>query len=343
MPENTTFRFKYTYYKDWQGGKKNRITVKAPMLWFEAPLAENTSIEGSFVIDTVSGASALYHDTLTGASGKGIEDQREAGDFTVTQYFENFSISAGAGFSSEDDYDSLGGNLVTRVWSDDKNTTLTLGIQGSNDEVRSTNNPELSEFRGEVGALIGITQVLDPDSLVQSNIALRRQYGYLSDPYKPFDSRPDNRTLLAWLTRYVHYVESFDASLHVDYRFYNDNWGISSHMFEVAWYQPLGEDERWLIRPSIRYYTQSEADFFSTSFPPVLEEGDLYTADQRLSGFGRFSFGFKVIRDFGHGFSADLALFVTYTANGMRAISPGTPGMDDLVSSYILLGFSKEF
>ena len=80
---------------------------------------------------------------------------------------------------------------------------------------------------------------------MQSTLTYALGNGFLSDPYKqalvvgePFaDSRPDLRNQIAWLTRYRHHFSSLNASFHADYQFYWDDWNITAHTLEVAWYQ----------------------------------------------------------------------------------------------------------
>ena len=170
-PKDTTVRFQYSYFDEWQEGGEDRMRIQAPQLWFQTPVAENWAVEGGFVVDDVSGASPLFYDTLTGASGLGIDDRRDAGDLTVSRYFERFSVSLGGNYSTEDDYDSTGGNGVFQYWSKDKNTTYSLGFNGVHNRVGSVNNPELDELRRDYGVFFGVTQVIDKYSQMQSNIS----------------------------------------------------------------------------------------------------------------------------------------------------------------------------
>src|SRR5207244_4012053 len=63
------------------------------------------------------------------------------------------------------------------------------------------------------------------------------------------------------------------------------SFGDHSHTFELAWYQPL--PNAFAVTPSLRYYTQSAADFFfGPPFGNGLVPGEPYTADTRLSAFG---------------------------------------------------------
>ena len=60
---------------------------------------------------------------------------------------------------------------------------------------------------------------------------------------------------------YRHFFEQQNAALHVDYRYFDDDWDVASHTIDVAWQQNLAHDFR--LTPFIRYYSQHEAEFFN--------------------------------------------------------------------------------
>lgn len=145
---------------------------------------------------------------------------------------------------------------------------------------------------GTDGYLLGLQQVIDENSVFQSNLTFSSADGFLSDPYKTFDNRPGSRDAIAWLNRYIRYVESADASLHLDYRYFADSWDTESHTFEVAWYQPFLDN--WMIRPSVRYYSQSGAEFFTGKYPPENFKST-FSADQRTGPFTSLIVGLKLV------------------------------------------------
>ncbi|MCB0328300.1 MAG: DUF3570 domain-containing protein [Bdellovibrionales bacterium] len=340
MAEQAQFRFQYAYYKDWQGAGQDRISVRAPMAWLKTPVGESTEFEGSVVLDTISGASPLYHDTLTGASGIGIEDERFAGQAKVTEYFDDYSIGVNTSYSKEDDYESRGVAIDGRVWNENKSTTFAFGLSGNSDDISSTNNPDLDETSNTFGGLLGVTQVINKNSLLQSNLTFSRSSGYLSDPYKPGDIRPEERNRFAWLNRYVLYVPDLKGSFHLDYRHYRDSWGVNSHTFDSMWFQPIGEV--WTLRPHVRFYSQSKADFFSNVFPDPTP-GRAFSADQRLSGFGEITLGLKVIRDFGKDFSMHVGVDLVEQRGAWKIGSRGSPNIENFHEAILAFGFSKTF
>lgn len=346
-PYKNTLQLEYYDYQDYQSGSqgRDRIRVQAPMVGFEVPIGESWAVDGGFVLDSVSGASPLYLNTLSGASGLGINDTRRAGDLNVTKYFDDFSIALGGSYSDEDDYTSAAGQLETKIWRADRNQVLTLGVSGGSDDITSSNDPDLDESRNTFGYLVGFSQVIDPQSLVQVNLSMKIADGYMTDPYKSEDNRPQSRDQYALLTRYIRFLECDDSSIHFDYRYAADSWEIASHMLEVNWYRPLGD--RWMLRPTLRYYTQKGASFFSEVFPPPTDEqGDplgFYTADQRLSSFGSISAGLKTSYEIAPGYNVFLLYTFTQQSSDLKLGGDGSDAIYDFYSRYIGTGLNVEW
>jgi hypothetical protein len=318
-PVEPMIEFSTFFYEDWQRGSQDRMQVFAPVSYFQLPLSESWSTRGSVVYDSMSGASPMYHDTLSGASGLGIEDNRWAGNLMLTKGFEGFDLSVGLETSSEDDFTAYGGSLASTVWSADKNSSLQFGFSHGYDEITSTNNPLLDENRQTWGGLVGVTQVLSKSSIIQFNLSYSTSDGYLTDQYKSNDKRPASRDMYAALARYNHFFSDYNGSLHVDFRTYYDSWDIRNQMIELAWYQELGST--WIIRPLARYVTQTEAFFYNPLFPP--DTSGFFSADQRMGGFGGVSGGLKFV----YKLSKSLDLTALYEYFHQRSnLSLGTPG-----------------
>ncbi len=316
------------------------MKIHAPTAFVGTPLGEKNYIEGSFVFDTMSGASPHYLHSLSGASEVGIKDNRRAWDLKLTHMFERFSIGLGGHMSDEDDYTSRGGAIESKVWSSDKNTTLALGLSVDSDEVGSSQDPAFSEDRRTFNYLLGITQVLSAESIVQSNITYSSARGYQSDVYKALDNRPQSRGMWAWLTRYNRFFQDMESSLHVDYRLYTDTWDVLSHMFEVAWYQPLGQS--WMVRPFIRYYSQGAAQFFEDNFPPSSERS-FFSADQRLGDFGSIGGGLNLAYDFGSGLSVDASVESFLQKPSLKLGGGGSDNIEDFYAWFFSIGLAKKF
>jgi hypothetical protein len=341
VPDAGIVSLKYLDYRDWQPGE-NRMTVKSPSFYVLAPFAGAYAFEGAVVYDAMSGASPLWFNTLSGASGLGITDYRTAVDAKVTRYYDRWSIGVAGVYSHERDYISRGGSLDVRWWTPDKNTTLNFGFGGAVDSISPTDREIDNGQRHTVEFLLGVTQNLSPTQIIQSNLTYSNGHGYYSDPYKPLDRRPDNRQIFAWLTRYNQFFADADGTLQMSYRFINDSFGGKSSAFTLAWVQGLAQG--WTITPNLRVYTQSAASFyFNPPYPQGFKFGQYYTADTRLASFGALTGGIKVAKTFADGWTADLRADYYRQNSSWALFSSGSPGIETFSARWIEAGISKTF
>lgn len=236
-------------------------------------------------------------------------------------------------------------------------------------------------FRGERqdwAPHIGLTQVLNKNATFATNLGFTRGTGLLENPYKTsqfifldfrdplpggtdlfrgdsravLEHRPDVRNQWTIDNRFVQYIEPLDAALHLGYRYYHDDWGIDAHTFEADWSQPLGHG--WTVTPSIRYYSQSAADFYQPYFVfrrsvptnaaftfdlsklPVTD----FSSDHRLSGYGALSGGLTVTKQFAKGISLE-GSFEYYTHAGGLKLGGGGEGSYADFNYYQLSGALK--
>ncbi|WP_374349508.1 DUF3570 domain-containing protein [Chitinimonas sp.] len=338
-PDGMAAQLSYLSYRDYDA-KRDRMSVRSPTLWLQAPLGASNSIEASATLDSMSGASPQYLNTLSGASGLGIHDRRKQGDIKLRHYFDRLVLGVGAAYSDENDYRSRAASLDGQWLSADQNTTVSFGIGQSNDRISATDRDYVDGRRRTTDYLLGLTQVLSPLDIIQSNLTYSNGGGDFTDHYKPLDLRPDSRHELAWLSRYRRWMPAFDAALHVDYRYYRDSWQVHAHSVELSWYQSLGE--RWSVRPSLRYYTQSAARFFSNRFPP--RDFDVpYSADGRQGAFGAATVGLKVSRMIDADTRIDLLAERYEQRSGLRWGGGGTAGLAPVKARWFALGLSYGF
>jgi hypothetical protein len=341
VPDAGFIQFKYLDYRDWQPGGR-RMRVDSPGLYALKPLSDTLVIEGSIVYDDITGASPLYFNELSGASGIGVTDYRTAGEVKLTKYFDRYSIGVGGAYSDEQDYVSRAGLIEFRTWTPDKNRTYAFGFAGSSDRIDAEEGAAVGQRKYVLDFLVGVTQVFSPTSIVQSNLTYSRGHGYFTDPYKLLDNRPDHRRLLAWLTRYNEYFPSVDGTLQLTYRYLDDSFGADSNMLEAAWVQPLPYG--WTVRPSLRYYTQKAAYFFYG--PPIgngFVRGEPYTADTRLSAFGAWTPGIVITKAFAGGWIVDFKLEYYEQRGSWRLGGGGTEGLLPFSARWIQVGIGKTF
>lgn len=338
-PDQGTIAYKNLDYTDAQPLQR-RMHVNADMFYLYIPVKDRFALEASTTTETMSGASPRFLNTLSGASNIGIRENRAAADLKLTGFLRRASIALQTASSRENDYLSSATTLETRVSSEDNNTTLTFAATQQGDDISATGLPLIHERRVTRAYLAGVTQVLSPVSIVQSNITYGAGHGYFSDPYKLLDNRPRERGQFAWLLRYNHFLPQSESALHLDYRYYGDTWAVRAHTIDAKYYYPLGD--KWMLRPRLRYYTQKAASFYSGVFPPAVF-GQTYSADQRLASFGAFHYGVGLSRELENGLSIDLKVERYEQRTSSQAFGADSAQLLPFRASIVAFGLTKKF
>ncbi|HXS27976.1 MAG TPA: DUF3570 domain-containing protein [Steroidobacteraceae bacterium] len=279
--------------------------------------ADKFDVQYSRVTDVVSGASVDVR--LTGASPY-IEQRTE--DNVSMQYLRGKTTYA-VGFihSYEPDYRS---NTVTYSVSQDMFgdlTTVSMNYKRQWDDifkmVKECNNAASPCPAGDVIKVhdpafgmkrmdersygIGLTQIISRNAILALNYDLITDQGFISNPYRearysdPTVARgwslepevyPHTRTSNAIGSDFKYYLP-YRAAIDVQYRYYEDTFGIHSHTAQIGYTQPW---RHWTFEGSFRYYVQNQADFYSDLFPFVGSQ-NFITANQDLSAYHSYSFG----------------------------------------------------
>ncbi len=243
------------------------------------------------------------------------------------------AISAGVSASNEYDYLHLGANVKLSRDFNKRNTTASLALAVASDEwdpVGGAPDPmspmldvdDLSNRSGRkdkdiFDIVLGVTQVVNRNLLVQLNYSFSDSSGYLSDPYKivgivdpitgdpvariptpgvagpsheyRFESRPDKRTKHSVFAQAKYYMNGkvLDAS----YRYMTDDWEIDSHTLDLHYRWPFGESS--YFEPHVRFYTQTHAEFYRPSLAGNVPLPTYAASDYRLGEFDAITFGLK--------------------------------------------------
>jgi hypothetical protein len=343
VPERGKISLEYLDYLDSQPGQ-DRIRVKAPSLNVMVPIAGEWTVDGTYTSDSISGASPAFYTT----SLVDMKDLRRAAGLTLTRYLPRGTISVGTAYSHESDYLSRGYSVQGTLSTEDKNTTLNAGVGITNDDINPSNNIVNNETKHVNDYVLGVTQVLTPQDIVQMNLGYSAGKGYFTDPYKTFDQRPRARDHATVMAQWNHYFTQTGGVSHLLYRYYNDNWGVNAHNVEAEYIQPLAYG--WTLQPLARYYTQTAADFY-VEVDPVLGQSGTYpspdakynTRDQRLSAFGAVTLGLRIAKQLGPDWTLDFK-FQEYEQKGSWAInSGGSYGLDAFRFRSYQFGFSRQF
>lgn len=305
-------------FSDDDQGSRERYEVFTKQLRFDVPVAERVDLGIDFLYEEMSGASPWFvlvdednpeEGRLQVMSGATIEDERYDLTLDADFYMDEGKDTVSGGFSMERDYLSIHGGLGTERNFNDKNTTFSGSFAFAYDWIEPT-DADLFETRPDererysFDLFFGISQIITRASTAQVTVNYKHSDGYLSDPYKGIrgigpgdsllsDQRPDTKDQVSILVRYRHHFEPVTGSLHLDYRFYGDDWGVFSHTAEMGWYQNFFDMVN--IVPSVRWYSQSKADFYDTVLVAGVTEdnGASRSSDFRLSPYGAFSWKIK--------------------------------------------------
>lgn len=343
QPEYGQIAFKYLGYQDSQPGQ-DRIKVTTPAFSLMTPVAEQWSLAGNVVVDSISGASPAYHtQALTP-----MVDERRAIDLTLTRYFEEGTWSLGANFSKESDYISRGLTLGGTYASDDKNTTWSLGLSLSHDSINPSNRIVSDETKDTQEISLGVTQVLGQRDIMQALAGFSHGVGYYSDPYKIFDKRPAQRDHSTFLLRWNHHIDASGGTTRLSYRYYKDSFDILAHTLTAEYVQPLPDG--WTLTPQARLYSQNAARFYVdfnpdwAPFPANPPAGaQYYTEDQRLAAYGARSLGIKIAKQWGEGWQIDLKYDTYRQQADYKFGGGGSPYLDPMTIVSYQLGISKRF
>jgi len=282
-------------------------------------------------------------------SGATIRDHRSALSASLTQNpGTSTNTTYTASYSTERDYHAAAIG-IERSQPLDATTTLGYGGSFSHDLIRPTDAAIYGRIeratKNTASTFGSLAWVLDRNSVLQAGVQLNLEHGYLSDPYKMFaygadvlpENRPDRRVEGAALLRYRHSYAQIDAALHLDYRYAQDSWGLTSHTFEVSWYQGIGGG--WRLVPSLRWYSQSAARFYAPFFLEPSGQRH-YSSDYRLGTFGAFSTSINIRKAIGR-WEFSLGAERYHSAKGLALDGGGAPvpAMVDFTRAWAGLDF----
>jgi len=330
------------YYKENAG----RVQTIEPVVNLKKDFGDQRLLDGTLTLDTLSGATpngaipartpqtfaSPSSTTLTPKPGHKttlytiapgdlpqdphFKEQRVAGDLDWSQPIGlDNTLSYGGHASTEHDFESVGAHAGLSHDFNEKNTTLSAGINEEYDRIHGHGgNPvpgsdyalyekESSQTKTVTGGLVGVTQVMRRNWLMELNYAYDHSQAYLTDPYRiisvvdatgavtgyRYESRPDNRTRqsLYWVNK----VALGPTTLDLSYRRGKDSWSIGSDSVDAKLRIDLGSG--MYVEPHARWYHQSAADFYNLYLTGPSPAPNVMSADPRLAAFAATTFGIK--------------------------------------------------
>jgi len=207
--------------------------------------------------------------------------------------------------STESDYFA---QMVTVGYSHEfmgDNLTLSGGLSYGWDEIRpleDADTPGTADFLRTVHGNLIATQIVSPTTVVRLGAEVNRVNGLQHDPYRNVyvagtnvpELHPAGRDrwdVFAHLSQYINNR----SSVKLDYRYYSDDWGISSHTVGGKLSQYVGKS--FVVRYRYRYYTQVPAYFFRDDYIQPGGIRGFQTGDYRLGDYGAHLLGAHVSWD----------------------------------------------
>lgn len=301
-PTFTEVGMRYTHYSEDSidqdaviFGATDRYDIDVTQLWIEAPVGASWSVALDVQNDYQTGASPWFVGAQENGepgvimSGASIQDNRVEVGVTTRYFWADGNAGFSASHSDEDDYEATALAFDASWNTAGDARTWSTSFSASRDSVSPTQGviPVFidEENLDTQSGYFGVSQILSRTTIARIGLSYTVSEGYLSDPYKLRDQRPDSHERLSVSAGYRRFMIDADASLQIDYRYYADSWGTDSHTLELAWAQNF---PRGLLTPYLRYYTQREADFFGVIADTTAPH---YADDYRLSSYGAVTIG----------------------------------------------------
>ncbi len=377
-----------------------RVSAIEPAIYAGKNLGDGGErIDLRLVIDSLTGATpngahaSSVAQTFTTPSGKSSYTAK-AGENPLDDTFRDTRVAVGAdwtlpinrlsrvklGFNASTEYDylSLG---VSAAYSQDfnnKNTTLTAAFAFNNDTISpegdiplalspmrapgDTNRDGSDDTKTITDFLVGITQVVNRNTIIEANYSYGLSDGYLTDPFKivtvvdpvtglpdssallninidalpyVYEKRPDSRQRNNLFFRTAHHLT--EDVIHFSYRYYWDDWDITSNTFDFKYRYQMTNS---YLQPHVRYYMQDAANFYRHNLvqgTDVDAGGNVLlnavSSDSRLSKFTTSTIGLK----YGYAINKDSELSVrgefiqqSFDDGSIAAIEE-TPDLDAII------------
>jgi len=367
----------------------DRVTAIEPVVNLRKDMGDENFLNLRFVLDSLTGSSpngaikTNSAQTFTTVSGNGTyviganqtptdPNFREARGAISAEWEKPINKTTkaiyGANISSEVDYLSLGLSANFSWDFNNRNTTLTAGASYNADTITTVRGSIPLAFsamptstavqKTTVGAsdtkqvtdfIIGVTQVINSTTLMQFNLNIGNDSGYLTDPYKIlsvldgsgnlratdpylYEKRPDSRSRQALYWKTV--LGLGEDVLNISYRYYWDDWDIKSHTIEAKYRLALGSKQ--YFQPELRYYIQDKANFYHYNLVDGTTPA-FASADYRLADLKSTTIALKYGIDLGEDTEFAIRL------GQMSQTSNGDAPFEDVKATFVQFNYRMTF
>ena len=250
---------------------------------------------------------------------QGFHDHRMAFSLGYAQPIGGISlVGFGGGYSVEQDYRAITGNVRIAQTFNSGNTTVSLALNTELDSsfpyggvptpltaMSGQWKTPSSKNKTQAGFVFGLTEVMTRRWLMELDYSFDTQSGYMNDPYRVisvvdhvtgeptstlYENRPNKRTSqsLFWDNKLDFDPAVTDLSL----RYFKDSWGITSKTAELS--EHINVSSSMYVEPSARWYQQSSANFFHNFLVGGQPLPAYASSDTRLEKFTSLTYGLKL-------------------------------------------------
>ncbi len=294
-------------YHSYNGGG---VQVTGPSILVRKSIGKSVSASANYYVDAISSASI---DVVTTASP--YEEERVEGSVGVDYLHADTIMGISYTSSSENDYEAktLALNLSQELFGN--MMTVSMGYAQGNDIVGKTGDDRFAEDVNRQQFRLGLSQILTKNMLLGLGFETVTDEGYLNNPYRSVryldssngngysyepEKYPRTRTSNAAAIRLLYHLP-IRASIHGEYRYFNDSWGITASHIQLGYTHAWRGN--WIFDLKYRAYTQTRADFYADLFP-FSQSQNFYGRDKEISAFDSQTIGFGVSYDIAHNWYA---------------------------------------
>ena len=274
----------------WHSYEGDNITIEGPSVLVRKSIGKSVSVSANYYVDMITSASI---DVVTTASP--YTEERTQTSLGIDYLRGGTMMSFGVTQSDESDFEARTYSLAIYQNLFGDLTTVTLAYSLGDDVVGMSTDPTFARDVSRQTYGLGISQILTRNLIVNVNFEGITDEGFLNNPYRSvrflnddgltysFQSEvyPNTRTSAAFSIGGRYYLP-YRAALHADARIFSDTWGIEATSFEIGYTHPWRD--RWTFSTRYRYYSQTEADFYSDLFPRQ-DFQNFLARDKELSTF----------------------------------------------------------
>ena len=235
----------------------------------------------------------------------------------IASEYDYFSLGFGAGYSrlfNEKNTElSIGGKVYFDKWNPQYPIELRNGFFDNRITGVGNYSPQFSEFetenRNSYSVSLGLSQILGKKIQGSVFMDVVIQNGLLSTPFQRIyfgdtsdffvqdfqladdvERLPDSRFKIPLGAR-LNYFISDAIVLRSYYRFYSDDWGISSNTASLE--IPIKLSDSFTLYPTYRFYNQTASDYFYKK-EVAISTLNFYTSDFDLSKYHSHQYGLGI-------------------------------------------------